>query len=275
METSQTQTISGAVLNIYKYLVGVKTFIGQATTDSNGYTYFNMDIDDDYIIIITKDGYVTQTLNSIPLVDQYTILLNKDSVDVSYVFSGFSYKFTPSGTYINNIPFNGSVQVIDEDNTISISKFTITGYNCAFKVSCLQNFSEYNYSIVAGGDTITHYINDTTKRYRFNLTVVRNNISYTFIKDYYYINETTQNTSLNNAGDIIIDDGYNGERMFIMIIGYLIFSAVGASLAGPGAGAILGLFPLVFFFSMGWLNLGVTAVLGMFTLLGVWYFRGN
>lgn len=264
LDISLQQPIEDVVLNVYSQINGSQTFIGQAKTDSQGFTYFNQDTSRDYYITFTKSGYVTQQINSLPGVVEYTVLMPEDGADAGFIFNGLSYKFSPTAGTITDLPFNGSVTVIDEDSLISSLIFTISGTNYTNSTSDITS---------PNGGVYTLYVNNASTQYLFNLTIVREGQTYTFTKTYNYLQESNETTTLINVAQQLNSDQYNGEKIFIIMFIYIGFMALGAFFS-PTLGVMFGIFPLMLFAFVGWIPDGVAILLGFFNVLGALYFRG-
>jgi len=69
-----------------------------------------MDVLTDYEITISKSGYISQVINSIPGKADYTILMEEEGSTSSFLFDDFSYMINPETTP-KSLPFNASVVV--------------------------------------------------------------------------------------------------------------------------------------------------------------------
>ena len=261
LNLAQTQAIEDVVFTFKKEISGVPTFLGQAKTDSQGYTYFNMDILTDYEIIISKNGYVSQVINSIPGKTDYTILMEEEGSISSFLFDDFSYIINPQSTS-KSLPFNASAVVFDEANLISSMKFTVIG----------ENNSETQTLTEASGGTIEFEITSSSPQYLLNLTVMREGEEYTFIKKINYYTETSSNTTVKKVADELEGEENNENRVFMILIIYITAVVLG-SLFSPSIGAIFGLLPITIFAFVSWITVGIAALFYVFTILGVLYFE--
>lgn len=264
MNLAQTQPISDVILTFRKEISGVPTFLGQAKTDSQGYTYFNMDVLGDYEIIISKSGYETKIMNSIPGKTEYFILMEEEGSSNSFLLDTLSYGFEPKETNINSIPFNGSLNVVDSLNQITELNFQVKNNK--------NDLLFENSSSLANGVYIDFEINNESLKYYYNLTFLRNGVTYTFLKTYDYNNITPTNMSMENVGEELKGEENTSNRVFMIIIFYMI-AVVFGSIFAPTFGAMLGLLPITYFVVVGWLPLGFGAVFWVFTILGVMYFQ--
>lgn len=263
--SNNNKPIENAILNFYTPIAGAYTFIGQALTDGQGNTYFNYNYQTgDYRIIITKDGYVTETLNSLPNVNQYTILLKGIGSSIYYTWAGFNWQITPNS--VNSFPFVASGITIDSTNQITMTSFKINGIN--------ETFYNYSFSTNSNGANISFTINNQSKTYILNLTVIRNGETITMLKTLSYSNATYYNTTWISAGNLIANDNnYNADRWFIMLVILILFGIFGATLAGSTGASIFTIFPLTYFVANGWLGYGIYGLLVIF--VGVSVFLNN
>jgi hypothetical protein len=259
--------IENVVLNVYKYISGTRTFLGQAKTDSNGLTFFNMNyLLADYEIILTKNGFVTQTLTTIPNVQEYTILMIPEGTQTGYGFSGFSYKFYPENPFLNSSVVNFSVSIIDENNALSISTFKITG----------TNVSRTNISLNSnGGLLFLRNININTTKYLANLTVIRNGVSYQLLKVYSYKGVITMPNATTEYAKTSLQNMEGWDKLFLVVFSYIAVAGFGVMISGsPAVGLFVGLFPLMLFWQFGLVSAGFLAVATIFTVIGGFYTRG-
>lgn len=263
LNLAQTQSIEDVVFTFKKEVAGIPTFLGQAKTDSQGYTYFNMDVLEDYEITISQEGYVTQVINSIPGKVDYTILMEEEGNTNTYLYDDFSYLITPTSTP-TSIPFNTSAYVFDESSLISSMRFTVTG----------DNTSETSVLTAASGGTIEFEILNESSQYILNLTVVRDSQRYSFIEKLNYYEPTTSNATVQRVAQELSGEENNSNRVFIIIIIYIVAVVLG-SLFGPTIGAVAGLLPITIFAipSVAWITPGIAALMYVFTILGVLYFE--
>ena len=261
LNLAQTQAIEDVVFTFNKEISGVPTFLGQAKTDSQGYTYFNMDVLTDYEITISKSGYISQVINSIPGKADYTILMEEEGSTSSFLFDDFSYMINPETTP-KSLPFNASVVVFDEANLISSMKFIVTG----------DNTSETKTLTAASGGTIQFEITNVSSQYVLNLTVMREGEEYNFIKKINYYVETATNTTVKKVAAELEGESNNEDRVFMIIIIYIVAVVLG-SLFSPSIGAVFGLLPITIFAFVEWITVGIAALFYVFTILGVLYFE--
>lgn len=262
LNTAKTQPIEDVVLNFYKVINGTTTFLAQAKTDSQGYTYFNMDILEDYEIVISKSGYVMQTMNSIPGKIEYVILMEEDAVNNDWLFQDFAYKITPRSSIINSLSQDMGATVIDSANLITRMTVTVSG----------ENFSYSNTSNNANGGIINFNISEVSPQYTINLTVIREGESYSWVKKVNYINETNSTISVQKVGEQLEGEENNADRVMMMIFIYIIAIVFG-SMFSPSIGAIVGLLPITIFIFVGWLGIGFGAIFYLLTIFGVMYFE--
>jgi hypothetical protein len=261
LNSAGTTPLEDVVINFYKNLNGVRTFIGQAKTDSQGYTFFNMDELGDYEIVFSKIGYVLTTINSIPGRTEYPILMDESSSLTTWLFQGFSFKFLPNSAQVTS-PFNASVNIVDELNLLSKIEFSVSG----------DNIYNKTISTNSNGGLFTIEINQNSSWYEYNLTIIREGQSYTFIKKYNENNILNVSSSTDNLGENI--DEENGfTRGLLIITSYLIVVGGVASLFGSVAGATSGIFVFAIAVNFGWMGVGFATVLGAFTLMGGLYLQ--
>lgn len=263
LNLAQTQAIEDVVFTFKKEISGLPTFLGQAKTDSQGYTYFNMDVSTDYEITISKSGYISQVINSIPGKTDYTILMEEEGSTNSFLFDDFSYIINPQLTP-DSVPFNASVVVFDESNLISSMQFAVTGDNTS-KTQALTTSS---------GGTIEFEITNSSSQYVLNLTVMREGQEYSFIKKLNYYDIASSNATIEKVTQELEGNSNNENRVFMIIIIYIVAVVLG-SLFSPTIGAICGLFPITIFAipTIGWITPGIAALFYLFTILGVLYFE--
>lgn len=261
---AQTQAIEDVVFTFKKEIDGEPTFLGQAKTDSQGYTYFNMDVLDDYEITISKNGYVTQVISSIPGKTDYTILMEESTTGSTFLYDDFSYRILPIKDTVKSVPFNVSAIVYDEDNLVSSMRLTVTGDNTSF-TDVLTN---------SNGGTIDYTIENKSARYLLNLTVMREGEEYNFIKKITYVPSTSKNSSISNVSSELDGESNNAARVFVILIAYVSAIVLG-SLFSPAIGSVFGLVPITIFAipAVGWLTPGVAAVFYILTILGGLYFE--
>lgn len=264
LNLAQTQSIEDVVFTFKKEISGTPTFLGQAKTDSQGYTYFNMDVLGDYQITISKAGYVTQIINSIPGKSEYTILIEEEGSSTPFLFENFNYYFTPSSSNVSSVPFNVSAYTFDEANLISSMRFTVTGDNTSF-TDVLTSSS---------GGIIQFTVTNASPQYLLNLTVMRDGQEYNFIKKLNYYQTAASNATVQKVAQELDGSANTENRVFMMIILYVVAVVLG-SLFSPTVGAVAGLLPITIFAipSVGWLTPGVAALFYLITILGVLYFE--
>lgn len=266
LDLSASSPIEDVEFVFQKYINGTLTFLAEAKTDSSGYTYFNMGLSEDYQIIITKGGYVTQTINSIPGKTSYTILMEPENVQQGFAFQGFSYKFIPIIKQQSTLPFNAGVNVVDSDNLLSSWTITVTGDNTSFTQT----------SINSAGGLVEFNITNASIRYMLNLSGMRDGNYFEFIDYVSYKNQSTQVTTLiTQAQNMDNDPDATYDKVMLILIIYVIFVVLGTivSFGNSSFGAMLGLIPITFFVYLSWLPLGFAILFGVFTILGVLYFQ--
>jgi hypothetical protein len=257
-----TAPIEDATFNFYTESQGQERFVGQARTDSQGYTYFSMDPLGDYEIVVSKDGYVRQELSSIPGRTEYVIRMQESGTAFDFLFDDFSYRFIPSESTVNGTPFTAGVKVVDQDNKISSMTFEISG----------QNFTITDTLTQGNGGTINKTVTTISPRYSLKLTVERDGETYEFKKKIDLLNVSKSPTSLKNASDTLKGESNNADRVMMMIFLYIIAVAVGAVFSAT-AGAVMGLMAITVYAFVGWLSVGFAALVIAFTLAGVLYFQ--
>jgi len=263
--------IEDATLNFFKLIGNATELMGQARTDSQGTTFFNMGIDDEYEIVISADLFETVTFNSVPGRVLYPILMTKIGAETDFIFNTFGYKFSPTTGFVTSLPFNGSVQVSDNDAAITFMTFTITGTNTS-----LQTTSTNPSGATLGPLLITNF----SEEYLFNLTVIRNGQTLSFFKTITFLNETDSSTSLKAAAEQLQGEENNADRIAMMIIFYVFFVGLGTIIGGPLFGTMAGLIPISLFVMVGWFsatsdvtNAGAGLLLGLFTVMGGLFFN--
>ena len=263
--------IEDATLNFFKLIGNATELMGQARTDSQGTTFFNMGIDDEYEIVISADLFEAVTFNSVPGRVLYPILMTKIGAETDFIFNTFGYKFSPTTGFVTSLPFNGSVQVSDNDAAITFMTFTITGTNTS-----LQTTSTNPSGATLGPLLITNF----SEEYLFNLTVIRNGQTLSFFKTITFLNETDSSTSLKAAAEQLQGEENNADRIAMMIIFYVFFVGLGTIIGGPLFGTMAGLIPISLFVMVGWFsatsdvtNAGAGLLLGLFTVMGGLFFN--
>lgn len=259
---AETQPIEDVVFTFKRIISGQPTFVGQAKTDSQGYTYFNFYSGADYTITISKSGYITQIINSIPGKIDYTIVMSTTASLNNYLYDGFSYYLHPIDSIISSLPFTASAFSFDENNLLSKETFTVTGVNVSYSDS----------STSASGGLMSFNITNSSPYYILNLSVIRNGQTYNFIKtlNYYSVN-ASNNFTLQKVGDQLNTSENTTDRIFIMLILYAMALGMGAMFS-IAISPFIGLIPITIFIIIGYIPLGVGAVIYLISIMGVLYF---
>jgi hypothetical protein len=265
--SASTIPLEDVILSFYRTISGSRTFLGQAQTDNNGYTYFNMNYTlGDYEVIFQKTGFVTETLITLPNVQEYTIYMVIEAAEVVNNLEDFDYAFYPSGTFVIN-PFIGGVTLTASNNDLSSWRFKITGNNSINYLSTASN-----------GGSVYYNVTNTSPTYTFNLTIVKNGVTYSFIKVY-----NNNNLSYTNSTNLVVvaqnlDNGdYNGEKIMIILFVYVIFVGIGIFLSSgnQAVGLITGILPLTMFMVVDWVTIPLYSILMLVTILGAYATRGG
>jgi 5-hydroxyisourate hydrolase-like protein (transthyretin family) len=263
LDASSNQPVESVIISAYKIINNTNELLGQAQTDSNGYTYINLDYTSgDYELILTKNGYVTEVINSIPYSTEYLVLMRESGANINYNFENVAYEFFPYNNYIYNFTTAGRVRVIDSDNLITQSIITITGFKAG-------NISYYAQSIDtdANGQTYNFVMSNVSDYYLYELEILRDGQWFNFSKTYNYINSSNY-YSIEMIAQDLDDSQYNGWKVFIVVFGYLIVAGLGAALAGEIGAAIFGTVALVVFMYGGLMPYPLGAVMIVFSIVG-------
>ncbi len=262
LETDKNTPIEDVVFNFKKIINGEKVSVAQAKTDAQGFTAFNMDIFEDYEIIITKNNYVTQTINTIPGKTDYTLLMYKEGTQQDYTFDSVSYKITPE-TKTNEFPFNASVIVVDDLNLISSLKFQVITEN-----GTLSEVTSTN----AAGATLTIPVNEEYPRYTLQLTIVREGKTTEVQKIVDYFAPQNQTTNIVQVAEELEGEESNANRVMMILFIYVIAVILG-SLFSATFGAVTGAFAVIGFAFVGWIPPGIAALMIVITIAGSLYFQ--
>jgi hypothetical protein len=265
--SASTIPIEDVTLSFYKTISGTRTFLGQAMTDNNGYTYFNMNYTrGDYEVIFQKTGFVTETLFTLPNVQEYTIYMNIEAAEVLNNLEDFDYAFYPSSQFVSK-PFVGGVTLTASNNDLSSWRFKITGNTTIDYTSTASN-----------GGSIYYNITNKSPTYTYNLTFIKNGIPYTFIKVYNNKNiSLTNSTSWEVLAQNLNNGDYNGEKILIVLFVYIMIVGLGIFLSAgnQAVGIVLGIMPLTAFMLVDWISIPLYSILMLISILGAYSTRGG
>jgi hypothetical protein len=265
--SASTIPLEDVILSFYRTISGTRTFLGQAQTDNNGYTYFNMNYTlGDYEVIFQKTGFITETLLTLPNVQEYTIYMVIEAAEVVNNLEDFDYAFYPSGNFVIN-PFIGGVTLTASNNDLSSWRFKVT-----------ENSSINYLSTASNGGSVYYNITNKSPTYTFNLTIVKNGVTYSFIKVY-----NNNNLSYTNSTNLIVvaqnlnSGDYNGEKIMIILFVYIIFVGLGIFLSAgnQAVGLVTGILPLTMFMVVDLVTIPLYSILMLVTILGAYATRGG
>jgi hypothetical protein len=125
--------LEGVLIELQKLINGSFVTIQQALTGATGESFIQTDVSQSYLIVFSKDGFVSATAQTIPNVLEYSVSLSSTAEvftyvdDISFLFtptltvldSNTSYNFTGfiSGTGFTSITYN----VYNQNNTLLFS----------------------------------------------------------------------------------------------------------------------------------------------------------
>lgn len=255
--------LNDTYINFYRLIGGNNTFVGQALTDSQGFTYFNMDILADYELFIIKEGYQTVQMNSIPNKIEYNpILMAENDNDLDWIYEDVSYKFD-STSKMSDSTKSFDYNLIDTAN--QITNFTIKLQDQNYNVLNSSSSSSPN------GGTLELTTSTNSSRYLYNLSLYRDGTYYEFLL--WTSLDQDINTSVAGIGQTLADDDTtNAAKIFVIMLSYLAAAGFGAYFS-RALGAVLGMVALVIFTFAAWIPIALTAIAGVITIGGVLYFR--
>lgn len=97
------EAISGAELQIYTNVNGESELVEVETSDSTGTAIFFININHDYILVVSKTGYTSLTATVRPVTTEiYTVTLSQGNVLNTSIFTGITYLFTPQVSSVDN-----------------------------------------------------------------------------------------------------------------------------------------------------------------------------
>lgn len=227
-----------------------------------------MDTDEDYIITISKTGYVTSTLKSLPNTFSYTLTLPAQQTGTTNPFQGVVTLVRPTGQVSLPVTVYGYTQ--DSLNLLSASYFTVT----TAEGIVLNSNSSTN----SGGVNMSYVITSNSSYYVLNLTILRNGTYFSTYQTINFVNSSGfGNVTIVQLGQTLDGVQNNGDRVFIMLIVVVIFMLIGGFLAGLlGVGGslavITGIIPFFFFAQVGWLSM-IEAILFIVVglILAMWF----
>jgi len=120
-DSSNSNALESVLVEIQTLYNGTYVTLGQKLTTGSGQTYFYLDPNLIYKLILSKDSYVSLTAETIPEIYSYTIRLDKTSTSYTYI-DDLSYTFLPS---FSELTIN---QTYNFSGFISGSSFTLIEY---------------------------------------------------------------------------------------------------------------------------------------------------
>ncbi len=177
--------VTGALVSMYKTVDSTSTLIAQDIADGVGQTYFNLDAQTSYTLIINATGYTQYSITFQPSQSIYTITLNTGVPSNMSIFNdtgtwGVTWNLTPS-TYMitgianfnfsianmyNDLEFWGMNVTYNNSNRYTINSTNASGgfVNFTLNTSLLDSSNEVNVSVFFKRVNLTYY--DPT--YTFN-----------------------------------------------------------------------------------------------------------
>lgn len=256
------QGLEGAVLTFYRVIGNSSVQVGQAETDSTGFTYFNMNTDLDYVIHVELEGYTAVSINSIPTKTTYVIILDAVNAVQDWELEGLDVTFLPDSTSLT-ASTTLSVVLNDEDSLLTNYTFNVYSNDGTFNQS--QSGS------TPAGSTLQITVPANSTRYYARLTGDRDGTGFIYQQVYTLVNSTTSSYTFAEIADITSGDEFNAVRILAMLAFFMGFAVIG-SIIGLG-GSIIATVPIIIFAIVGWLPVGVSAFLVVFMLIATAYFR--
>lgn len=272
-EQSTRNPLEDVTLTFEKLVNGSYRYMGQARTDSQGLTYFNMDVlyDEGYRVMVRKEGYNTIRFNTISGKSEYSLLLTRETAQKEYVLKGLDFDIEPKDTF-RKLPFNATATVIDSDNELSSLSFSVYGDN--------TNLTKT--STDPSGDTLNLKIQNFSYTYNMELNIYRNGELTTINRELNFYNVTTGNFTLNETASRFLSDEASSEnRVVFMIVMFIVFAVMGAIIGGvaaggalaPDVGAMFATIPLIIYSSVGFISPLVAGAIILTMVVGVLYFK--
>jgi len=264
--------VDGAKVSIYRVYDGGSEIVKERQTDFVGSVFFEMDTNEEYILQITKTGFVTKTTNTFQpstTNSPYTIFIDLSTITEYFnIFDFLDYFVSPSSGIVDNdknLTINFSVQ--SSSNSIDYFNFSTTTLG--------RYYSQQ--SSLSGGETLsdTIIINSSHPGQTIDVdfVIVYDGVSgtetFTFQRHYFVsnLNKTTNITlsdsiqELNDKIDATEDQPDLVKIVFICIlISAFIYILYRSGLDGKFAAALgmLLLIPAAYFGFVAW----VYAILG-------------
>ena len=260
-EFASTEKLSGVLVEVQKLLNGSYTTLIQKLTSTNGIVFYNLDANNEYKIIFSKDGYVSSTATTIPNTLTYTVKLKEDTEAFEYIDT-LSYSFTPTNKMLNDNE-TYSLTAFISDTSFTQTNLVITYGNGSILYDSTStnptgNTFVYNHFIPAG-------TNET--KIIMTLNYIRDGVAESIVKEFNIISYT--------EGSMIKTFNDFGKRtdetslliklfiMFIIITGVIIFGAI---LGVPTVNLMI--VPVILGFTfVGWLDWVFGAVISFIAIV--------
>jgi hypothetical protein len=262
--------ISGATLSMTKLVGSSYMTVGQQTSDSAGYSFFNLDNGQTYRLVITATGYDTKQfdINTITGITSYTVvMLTNTTVMFDSLFSEVTYSYLPTNSTLS----------ADSNQSFSL---TVNSPNSLVEWFGVF-YSATNYTNVTGtpaGGTAFLYLNTSSMdsvKITFFIKVQTFDL-FSFDKYFLIWEAPTHNTTLYDAkSDLLAVMGSSSRRInvsaFFIAVFTLIMSFVFRVNTADGSkslNAIPIVLGIVFFTSIGAIPLFLAIPIGFLNLLG-------
>jgi hypothetical protein len=159
-------------------------------TDGFGIFKTHLDTTNEYSIIISSEGYITQNILLNPVLQTYKISMLKQTINSSTIYDGITETLTPQNSFILNssnlVRFNYAV--LDSKNLIQSLSLELTSDK---NINCIPScYTELNNSYAGGSIYIDVLLNETqnliltTKYKRINNDAIIKTYPYSVINSY-------------------------------------------------------------------------------------------
>ena len=251
--------VVGVTAVVKKTINGVSTTVETQVTDSSGLVTFVLDPNTEYDFTFTKTGYTTTSFSlRVTTSDIFSVVMGEGLVaQENPPLTGISYDFFPKDSVINN-------------NTLTTFTFNLTSGSFEL-VSCQLDLLDENSTVLntTTGITNTSACNLELTYNTGNLTKIISSASYgtnssnltqtrTYSINEIYVGEFSLKTFFDDLSSFS-DNGFNDRtRLIIAFVAILLITSLismKTGLRNPEGLILLVFVQVVFFSSLGWLNL--------------------
>jgi len=260
-------SLDNVIIEAQKIINGSRITIQQTITTSNGNAYLLLDGLEDFNFIFSLEEYAQSTVESIPGVTSYTIRLQPEEQEFTYI-DDITFRFIPSNSFLKYNVFE-EVRAFISGTGISSSRLKITSDNGTL----IYN----NNSINPTGTTFVTSFNvsnsSNTEYVVLNLTYIKEGLTKSVYKKYTYRGELKG--ILQDLEEVNDDNTEDTKilRLFIIMTTVSGFALISSSnQTSRDYISLIMLLPIIVFGFIGWIPWFFTIAL---IILGLIFFLGG